>query len=174
MSTTCHCCEELSFDAVFAWAQVVLSWVDGQGRTVRRVVTRKLQTTTVLSAYVRDLDVPVAAALLAKGVVQDAVRSEAAANDELAPVRASIGARLAALTDRFNPLSEEPRAHMFQPHGPVVPGSSALSHCWRWPCPSVQSVVQVPVGETAPIAAPQSSGGNNGVCVFTHACFLLV
>lgn len=72
-------------------AQVVLSWADGAGRTVRRVVTRKLQTTTVLSAYVRDLDVPLSAVLLAKGVVQDAVRSEAAANDELAPIRASIG-----------------------------------------------------------------------------------
>ena len=80
------------------WAQVVLSWVDGQGRTVRRVVTRKLQTTTVPSAYVRDLDVPVAAALLAKGVVQDAVRSEAAANDELAPIRALIGAQCSSVT----------------------------------------------------------------------------
>ncbi|EIE27195.1 hypothetical protein COCSUDRAFT_55218 [Coccomyxa subellipsoidea C-169] len=77
-----------------AYVQVVLSWQDSAGRTLRRVVTRKLQTTTVLSAYVRHVDVPLAAVLLAKGVVQDAVRSEAAAHGELAPIRASIGKHL--------------------------------------------------------------------------------
>ncbi len=84
----------LSCAETVVYAQVVLSWQDSAGRTLRRVVTRKLQTTTVLSAYVRDVDVPLAAVLLAKGVVQDAVRSEAAAHGELAPIRASIGESL--------------------------------------------------------------------------------
>jgi hypothetical protein len=77
--------------------QVVLSWVNGLGITVRRVVTRKLQTTKVLASYVRDLNVAVAVVLLAKGVIQDAVNSEAAVNDELPAMQRNIGERCCLL-----------------------------------------------------------------------------
>jgi hypothetical protein len=69
--------------------QVVLSWKAG-GSIRRRVVTRKLSISTVLSSYCRALDVPVAAALLAKGVLQD-IPSATDAGD-LASTRESIGA----------------------------------------------------------------------------------
>lgn len=74
-----------------AAAQVVVSWMNRLGASVRRVVTRKLQATAVLTSYSREVDVRVAAVLLAKGVVQDAVRSEAAANDDLLAIQRTIG-----------------------------------------------------------------------------------
>ena len=69
--------------------QVVLSWKVG-GRISRRVVTRRLGISTVLPSYCRALDVPVAAALLGKGVLQDI--PSAADADDLASIRESIGA----------------------------------------------------------------------------------
>ena len=70
-------------------AQVVLSW-RAEGRIHRQVVTRELALTTVLVSYCRDLDVPVAALLLAKGVMQGL--TPAADADELAATQDSIGA----------------------------------------------------------------------------------
>ena len=69
--------------------QVVLSWRAG-GRIHRQVVTRQLDLTTVLASYCRDMDVQIAAVLLAKGVLQDLPSS--ADHDELAATRDSIGA----------------------------------------------------------------------------------
>ena len=69
--------------------QVVLSWKVG-GSISRRVVTRRLGISTVLPSYCRALDMPVAAALLAKGVLQDI--PSAADADDLASIRESIGA----------------------------------------------------------------------------------
>ncbi len=68
--------------------QVVLSWKLG-GRICRRVVTRMLGITSVLATYCRELDVAVAAVLLAKGVLQDL--PSAADPEELASTQDSIG-----------------------------------------------------------------------------------
>ena len=68
--------------------QVVLSWKLG-GRICRRVVTRMQGITTVLATYCRELDVAVAAVLLAKGVLQDV--PSAADPEEIASTRDSIG-----------------------------------------------------------------------------------
>lgn len=53
-------------------------------------MTRQLDVTTVLASYCRDMDVQIAAVLLAKGVLQDLPSS--AGHDELAATRDSIGA----------------------------------------------------------------------------------
>ena len=74
----------------FLHLQVVLSWRAG-GRIHRQVVTRELELTTVLASYCRDMDVQIAAVLLAKGVLQDL--PSAADHDELAATRDSIGVR---------------------------------------------------------------------------------
>ena len=53
-------------------------------------MTRELDLTIVLASYCRDMDVQIAAVLLAKGVLQDLPSS--ADRDELAATRDSIGA----------------------------------------------------------------------------------
>lgn len=73
-------------------AQVVLSWADEGGATVHRVVTRRLQVTSVAASYARDVDVRLSSLLLAKGVVQDALRAQAAGNEDLSGMQRVIGA----------------------------------------------------------------------------------
>ena len=68
----------------------MLSW-KLRDRIYRRVVTRILGITTVLATYCRELDIAVAAVLLAKGVLQDL--PSAADPEEVAHTRDSIGER---------------------------------------------------------------------------------
>lgn len=75
--------------ASFVPLQVVLSW-RADGRVHRQVVTRQLGLTHVLASYCRDMDVQIAALLLAKGVLQDL--PSAADPDTLSATQFSIGA----------------------------------------------------------------------------------
>lgn len=59
--------------------------------TLDGLPTWRMQVTSVRASYAREMDVRLAALLLAKGAVQDALRAQAAGSEDLPAMQRAIG-----------------------------------------------------------------------------------